>query len=170
MDKDTFEKIKRLSKEEAIEYIKTLPQGSYFRLAYSHERIMVIVDFIKLINKHLTELEYPSNKNFVYEGSKFSPTETLYDYIYLEADCFFQYAKKCLSKKDRNMPPLPKYHETLHWFRNKILGHRDIDEAFQTTTEWIEVHQKMDSEVKPTQLIKDIDEYYKEVRKREKNE
>ena len=163
MNEETMDRIKKMTSKEVNEFVKSLPMIPYFRLAYSNDRIKCLVDFANLINRHRDEFEHQSNKNFAGEGSPYSPTTILNEYICLEADCFYQYARKCLEEGDKNMPDLPNYYEYLHALRDKILAHRDIDGDLNKTSSWMNMLEKLDEQVTMDNLVSEVDEYFKEV-------
>src|SRR3989344_6501184 len=106
----------------------------YIRLKYSWDMILCLNDFINCIGLHKEDLKEPRNiglMNFMrdFHGNKyFNPAGVLKDYIYLEANSFFEYAEKLKKSGDENMPDLPDYLKELKSFRNQITGHRDKDE------------------------------------------
>lgn len=146
----------------------------YIRLKYSWDLIFSIEDFINCINLHKIELKSPRNiglMNFMrdfYGNKDFNPGGILKDYIYLEANSFFEYAKKLKSNGDKNMPDLPDYLKELDYFRNVMVGHRDKKEEINFPQGWIELQEKTAKLIPIKQLIKDIDKYYQEVIKRYK--
>jgi len=142
-----------------------------FRLRYSWDMILCIEDFINCINLHKADLKSPRNiglMNFMKEfqnNKDFNPAGVLKDYIYLEASSFFEYAKK-LKKKYKNMPKLPDYIEELKTFRNKVVAHRDSKEFYKSYVDWIEAHEGINKLIPIQKLIKDVNEYYKEVQRK----
>ena len=146
-----------------------LPTDPYFRLKYSWDMILCIEDFIRCINLHKTDLKSPRNTqlmNFmVWQGDKnFNPGGVLKDYIYLEANSFFQYAKK-LKNEGKKMPLLPDYIEEIKVFRDKIVGHKDFREYFKSFEDWRKAHDNVNKAIAIDKLIKDVDDYYHEVLK-----
>ena len=139
-----------------------------FRLKYSWDMILSIEDFINCINLHKKDLKSPRNiglMNFMkdfYSNKDFNPAGVLKDYIYLEANSFFQYAKK-LKDKIKNMPELPNYLKELKIFRNKVVAHKDFNENYKSYEDWIKAHQEINRIISIGKLIKDVDKYYKEV-------
>lgn len=143
------------------------PLGPYFRLLYSWDMILCLEDFINCINIHKTDLRSPRNKTLmVFFGNQFNPAGVLKDYIYLEANSFFQYAKKCKNKGDKNMPNLPSYLEELKEFRDVLIGHRDFKEKFKSYEDFTRLHENISKLIPIKSLIKDIDSYYQEVKRR----
>jgi hypothetical protein len=144
----------------------------YIRLKYSLSLIFSIEDFINCISLHKIDLKSSENirlMNFMKDffGNKdFNPAGVLKDYIYLEANSFFDYAKILKSDGDKNMPDLPDYYGELKNFRNVIVGHRDKNGDIEFPTGWIELQEKIAKLIPIKQLIKDVDEYYQEVMKR----
>ncbi|MDP1729474.1 MAG: hypothetical protein Q8L27_04695 [archaeon] len=144
----------------------------YIRLKYSWDLMFSIEDFINCIKSHKTELRSPRNiglMNFMkdfYGNKEFNPAGVLKDYIYLEANSFFEYAKLLKSKGDKNMPDLPNYLEELKNFRNVMVGHRDKKELINFPQGWIELQEKTAKLIPIRQLLKDVDTYYQEVMKR----
>lgn len=141
----------------------------YIRLKYSWDLIFSIEDFINCIGLHKTELKSPRNiglMNFMrdfYGNKDFNPAGVLKDYIYLEANSFFEYAKKLKSNGDKNMPDLPNYLDTLKKFRDVAVGHRDKNEKLEFPKCWVELQQNTAKLIPIKQLIKDVDEYYQKV-------
>ena len=144
----------------------------YIRLKYSWDLIFSIEDFINCIGLHKSDLKNLRNiglMNFMrdFQGNKdFNPAGVLKDYIYLEANSFFEYAKKLKSNGDKNMPELPTYLKELKHFRDVMAGHRDGKEKVEFPHGWVELQENTAKLIPIKQLIKDIDEYYKEVIKR----
>lgn len=134
-----------------------------FRLKHSWDMILCMADFIECINIHKKDLKSPRNIGFMnfmkdfYKNKEFNPAGVLKDYIYLEANSFFQYAKK-LKNKGNNMPELPNYLEKLKNFRNKIVGHKDFKENIKSAEDWIKEQQKIARIIPIQKLIEDIKE------------
>lgn len=145
----------------------------YSRLTYSWDMILSIEDFINCINLHKADLKSPRNiglmnfnKDFL-NNKNFNPAGVLKDYIYLEANSFFQYAKELkLSKGDKNMPNLPNYLKKLKNFRDIMVGHRDAKEKSKFPEGWINLQEQNNKLIPIKKLIKDVDDYYKEVMKK----
>ncbi len=147
----------------------------YPRLTYSWDMILSIEDFINCIGLHKTDLKSPRNiilMNYMifFKNKKdFNPAGVLKDYIYLEANSFFQYAKELkLGKGDKNMPDLPNYLKELKNFRDMMVGHRDKRGKIKFPEGWIDLQEQNSKSVPIKKLIKDVDNYYKEVMKKEK--
>ncbi len=144
----------------------------YIRLKYSWDMIFSIEDFINCINLHKTDLKSPRNiglMNFMrdFHGNKdFNPAGVLKDYIYLEANSFFECAKKLKLSGDKNIPDLPNYLEELKNFRNVMVGHRDKKGILNFPQGWVELQEKTAKLIPIKQLIKDVGTYYQEVMKR----
>lgn len=144
----------------------------YIRLKYSWDLIFSIEDFINCIRLHKTDLKSPRNiglMNFMrcFHGNKdFNPAGVLKDYIYLEANSFFEYAKNLKSRRDKNMPDLPNYLKELKNFRDVMVGHRDKKEKIDFPQGWWDLQENTAKSIPIKQLIKDVDEYYQEVIKR----
>jgi len=144
----------------------------YIRLKYSWDLIFSIEDFINCIGLHKIELKSPRNiglMNFMkdfYGNKGFNPAGVLKDYIYLEANSFFEYAKNLKSNGDKNMPDLPNYLKELKNFRDVIVGHRDKKERINFPQDWVELQESTSKLIPIKQLIKDVDKYYQEVMKR----
>jgi len=144
----------------------------YIRLYYSLDLIFCLWDFINCIGLHKTELKNPKNvglMNFMrdFRGNKdFNPAGILKDYIYLEANSFFEYAKTLKANGDKNMPDLPNYLKELKNFRDIMVGHRDKKEKIKFPQGWGELQESTNKSIPIKQLTKDVDEYYKEVMKR----
>ncbi len=142
-----------------------------FRLSYSWDMILCIDDFINCINLHKTDLESPRNIYIMkfmsdfYNNKDFNPAGVLKDYIYLEANSFFQYAKK-LQSKGEDMPKLPNYLKELKIFRDKVVGHRDSKEFHKSPEDWIKSNQEINKIIPIPKLIKDVHEYMESVRKK----
>jgi hypothetical protein len=97
-------------------------------------------------------------------GNKnFNPAGVLKDYIYLEANSFFEYAQKLKLSGDKNMPDLPNYFKELKKFRNGMPGHRDKEEKINFPQDWIELQEHTAKLIPIDKLIIDIDVYYKKV-------
>jgi hypothetical protein len=146
----------------------------YIRLEYPWDLIFSIADFIDCIGLHKTDLKSPRNiglMNFMkdfHSNKDFNPAGVLKDYIYLEANSFFEYAKNLKSNGDKNMPDLPEYLKILKNFRNVMVAHRDKREEIEFPKGWFELQEKTAKLIPIKQLIKEIDKYYQEVIKRYK--
>jgi len=144
----------------------------YIRLKYSWDMILCLNDFINCIGLHKEDLKDSRNiglMNFMkdfHNNKDFNPASVLKDYIYLEANSFFEYAKKLKLGGDKNMPELPSYLEILKKFRDVMAGHRDKKEKINFPQGWFELQENTAKSIPIKQLIKDVDEYYKEVIKR----
>lgn len=142
-----------------------------FRLRYSWDMILSIQDFIDCISHHKSDLKSPRNIGLMHferdfnNNKEYNPAGVLKDYIYLEANSFFQYAKKLKNKgkKYEDLPELPNYLKELENFRNKVVGHRDFKESFNSPQDWLEAHRKITKIIPIPKLIKEVDEYFKEV-------
>ena len=140
----------------------------YVRLKYSWDMILCLNDFINCIGIHKKDLKSPRNiglMNFEkLRGNKnFNPAGVLKDYIYLEANSFFDYAKDLKSKGDKNLPELPPYLKELKKFRNFMVGHRDKKEKIDFPNGWLEFQEKINKLIPLNILIKDVDEYHRTV-------
>lgn len=150
-------------------------KNDYFRLKYSWDMILSIEDFINCVGLHKTDLKSPRNiglMNFnkdVLNNKDYNPAGVLKDYIYLEANSFFKYAKK-LKNEGKDMPNLPNYLEELKIFRDKVVGHRDAKEYFKSPEDWIKAHQRINKIIPIQKLIKDVNDYYEEFLKKQKVE
>jgi len=139
-----------------------------FRLTHSWDMILCLEDFINCINLHKSSLKSPRNIGFMnfmklfYGQNEFNPAGILKDYIYLEANSFFQYAKK-LIKKGRKMPELPIYLEDLRIFRNRVVAHKDDEERLKSDGEWINEQQKIAKLIPIQKLIGDVKKYYSKI-------
>lgn len=144
----------------------------YVRLKYCWDMILCLDDFINCIGIHKSDLKSPRNIGLMsfmrdfHRKKDFNPAGVLKDYIYLEADSFFQYAKKLKTKGDKNIPELPSYLKELRDFRNQMTGHRDDNERINFPEGWIKLQEDTAKLIPIKQLIKDIDNFYKEVIKR----
>lgn len=145
---------------------------SYFRLTYSWDMILSIEDFINCISLHKADLKSPRNiglvnfnKDFL-NNKDFNPGGVLKDYIYLEANSFFQYAKKLKEKDKKIMPKLPDYLKELKSFRDIMVGHRDFKEKYEFPKDWIKSQEEINKKIPIQKLIKDVNEYYEEFKKK----
>ena len=131
--------------------------------------ILCLNDFINCIALHRADLKSPRNiglMNFMrdFKGNKnFNPAGVLKDYIYLEANSFFEYAKKLKPERDENLPHLPNYLKELKKFRDLMVGHRDNKEKINFPEGWIELQETTAKLIPIQQLIDDVDKYYREV-------
>ena len=84
------------SYEEWEKIVASAKVKKYGRLHFSYDRIGILFDYIKVVNKNHQELIHPANKlNIQIEQS---PAELLYDYVYLELDTFYELVE--LYKRD----------------------------------------------------------------------
>lgn len=149
-----------------------MEKRKYNRLTYSWDMILSIEDFINCINLHKEDLKSPRNillmnfnKDFL-NNKDFNPAGVLKDYIYLEANSFFQYAKELkLSKGDKNMPDLPNYLKELKNFRDIMVGHRDAKKKIKFPEGWIDLQEYNSKLIPVKKLIKDVNDYYQKVMK-----
>jgi len=150
--------------------LATTFKNADFRLRHSWDMMHCINDFINCIGLHKADLKSPMNIGFmkfnkdVLKKPNVNPGGVLKDYIYLEANSFFQYVKK-LKKNGMDMPDLPSYLEELNIFRNRVVAHKDFDERFQSLGDWIEAQQKINQVVSTKKLIEDVNEYYEKFKK-----
>jgi len=148
--------------------MECLPED--FRLRHSWDMILCIEDFINCINLHKADLKSPRNIGlmkfmaFFQNKKDFNPAGVLKDYIYLEANSFFQYAKK-LKNKGKCMPKLPNYLKELRDFRDKSIGHKDAKEYYKSPEDWIKAQEEINKIIPIQKLIKDVNEYYEETLK-----
>jgi hypothetical protein len=145
----------------------------YIRLKYSWDMILCLNDFIQCIGLHKDDLKDPRNTGLMefkkMLGDKdFNPGGVLKDYIYLEANSFFDYAKKLKLDGDKNMPELPSYLTELKEFRNVMAAHRDKNGDINFPQDWIMLQEKTAKLIPIDKLIKDIDAYYNVVIRRHK--
>ncbi len=144
----------------------------YFRLKYSWDMILCIEDFINCIATHKADLKSPRNTQLMVfmkyfrKNESFNPAGVLKDYVYLEANSFFQYAKNLKDKGDKNIPNLPTYLKKLKEFRDRVVGHRDLNEGFKSYEEWIKAHEEIQKLIPIVHLIKDVTEFYTLVERR----
>ena len=143
----------------------------YIRLKYSWDMISCLEDFINCVGIHKADLKSPRNIGLMdfekFRGNEnFNPAGVLKDYIYLEANSFFEYAKKLKISGDKNMPDLPNYLKELKNFRDVMVGHRDRKEKINFPKGWFELQESTNKLIPIKQLIKDVDAYYQEVMKR----
>jgi hypothetical protein len=144
------------------------------RLKYSWDMILCLNDFIQCIGLHKNDLKDPRNIGLMefkkMLGDKnFNPRGVLKDYIYLEANSFFDYAKKLKNGGDKNMPELPSYLKKLKDFRNVMAAHRDKNGEINFPQDWIILQEKTAKLIPIDKLIKNIDVYYTEAIKRYKD-
>ncbi len=144
-----------------------IPLSSYYRLRYSWDMILSIEDFIDCIAVHKNDLKSPRNiglmefMKFFYNNKDFNPSGVLKDYIYLEANSFFEFAKILkLTKGHKDMPDLPDYLKELKNFRDIMVGHRDRREKIAFPQGWFELQEKNSKLIPIKKLIKDVDDYF----------
>jgi hypothetical protein len=159
MEKEILEKLRKLSREDFIKYVETLPMKKYFRLAYSFEVVMKILDFKVLIDKYKSELEWIGNKELVSSTDNFKPSESLNEFIILEISSFYTNAHNFIEMGD-DLPQIPPYWKILKDFRDAIPGHRDKEENFKVISDWITAHQKVD-DIGLNNIISDFKDYFK---------
>lgn len=140
------------------------------RLRYSWDLILCIEDFINCINLHKQDLKSPRNISIMQyrkdlcNDKNYNPALALNDYIYLEANSFFQYAKK-LKDKNKKMPDLPDYLPELKKYRNESIAHKDFKEKYKSGVDWMFHIEDINKLIPIKQIIKDVDEYYKKIYK-----
>lgn len=143
----------------------------YIRLKYSWDMILCLADFIQCVGLHKKDLKDPRNiglMNFeeMLGNKEFNPAGVLKDYIYLEANSFFEYAKKLKDRGDKNIPELPNYLKELKNFRNLLAGHRDKKEIIKFPEDWLKLQGEISKLIPIENLIHDVESYYQEVIKR----
>lgn len=139
---EIIKRLEELSEEEFINYCKSLPQQKYFRLSYSFEVVMKLLDFINVINKHSTDLQWPGNKKVVEATNNFKPSQCLYEFIILEISTFYTNASQHLNE---GFPEIPHYWEILKKFRDAMPGHRDNKQQFKIIADWMSIYRKVDN-------------------------
>jgi len=153
-----------------------IPLGPYARLTYSWDMVLCLADFIHCIGLNKKDLKSPRNKQLMefkqifYNDKEFNPGGVLSDYIYLEANSFFKYAKKLKSSGDKNIPDLPDYLKDLEDFRNVMVGHRDVKENYSFFEDWMGLQEKISKLIPKEKLVRDVDFYYQEVMRRSHNQ
>lgn len=142
----------------------------YPRLRYSWDMIHCLWDFIECIGNNKFQLKDERNLNLMafmrdfHRDSNFNPGGVLKDYIYLEANSFFQYAKDLKKQRnDKNIPGLPDYVGKLKSFRDLIVGHRDHRERVKFPEGWIMEQEKISKIISIKKLINDVDRIYLEI-------
>jgi len=148
----------------------------YPRLRYSWDMIHCLWDFIECIKENRDELKDPRNINLMgfmrdfHKDFNFNPAGVLKDYMYLEGNSFFQYAKNLKTQKnDENIPELPNYLKELKRFRNIMVGHRDFKEKVKFPDGWVIEQEKMARILPVARLMEDIDNIYTEILKRQRD-
>lgn len=143
-----------------------IPPSSYVRLQYSRDLILSTEDFINGVALHKKDLKSPANiglMNFmkIIGNNDFNPAGLLKEYIYLEANSFFEIAKYLKdSKGHTNMPALPDYFEKLHELRNKFIAHRDKKEKIKFPEDWADYLGEIGRLIPMKKLIKDVNDYF----------
>lgn len=152
-----------MASKEKIE----IPSESYLRLKYSWDMVLSTEDFINCIALNKKDLKSPTNiglmgfMNYFSKNKDFNPAGVLKDYIYLESNSFFEYAKLLkLGKGYKNMPDLPNYFEKLKNFRDVMVGHRDKKETIKSPQGWVELQESTSKLIPIKKLIKDVDDYF----------
>lgn len=158
MDQRIQEKLKDLNEEEFIEYCKSLPMKKYFRLSYSHEIVLKILDFITVIDKNKYQLQQSGNKAIVESTVNFRPSQCLFEFIISEISAFYTNAHQHIQEGD-HLPVIPPYWEILKEFRNAMPGHRDNQKNFKVIGDWLIAHKKVDS-IGTEKIIKDFEDYF----------
>ena len=148
----------------AVEY--KVPSDSYIRLKYSWDMILCLDDFINCVNLHKKDLKNPRNTGLMkfrrdfYKDTEFNPAGVLKDYIYLEANSFFECAKMLKSSKGVRMPDLPTYLKELKNFRDVMVGHRDKKRESKFPEGWMMLQEEIQKLIPVKKLIKDINDYF----------
>lgn len=160
MDQEILIKLKSLGEKEFIDYCEKLPMKKYFRLSYSHEIVMKMLDFISVIDKNKEQLKQSGNKAVVESTTVFRPSQCLFEYIVSEISAFYTNAYQYI-KQGENLPQIPDYWMTLKDFRNAMPGHRDNQNNFKVIADWMLAHKKVDS-IGTEKIIKDFEDYFQE--------
>lgn len=140
-----IEKYKGMSEEEMKDSLSKGNMRKYERLNFAFVRIDLLMDYIRILNDHKTELKSPGSKVIVESGKNFQLT-TLYEYIILEITSFYDLVRKIKEDtKIAELPDLPPYWEVIITFRNEITAHLDRHGKYKTIAEWMEQYSKVDA-------------------------
>lgn len=148
-----------------ISRIKNTPIKKFGRLNFAYGRIIVLFDYIKVINDNGNELITPASKQAIATGQE--PAIQLYDYLILEICSFYDYVKILIKNNpDISFPKLPDYLNKIYTFRSAIPGHIDKDERLQTGEDFFNIYQSIFRDIGVEKISIDLENYYEECTKR----
>ncbi len=139
-----IEKYKNMSEEEVKEHLRKGYMKKYDRLNYAFVRIDMLLDYIRVLKEHKTELQSPGSRVVVASGKKFNPV-MLSEYVVLEITSFYNLVRQIKEEEQiSDLPDNPDYWPIIRDFRNQITSHLDKEGRFQTTAEWMDQYNKVD--------------------------
>ena len=147
-------KDKRLSAEEVIKDILKDKMSSFNKLGHSYVAIRQLVDFMQVLEKN--EKDYKDKINIkVCKDIEIHPSDILSHYIVLEAVNFYE-TLKFMKKTYNNLPNSPTYYTKLLRVRNKMVGHKDTQEEFETAEDVINMLKELNKEATTEKIVEDI--------------
>lgn len=140
-----IEKYKTMSEDQIKEYVRKSPMGKYDRLKFAYVRVDMLLDFMRVIRNHKSELQSPGIKVIVESGKEIDPADLLNEYIILEITSFYSLLRK-IKEKERldELPNMPEYWDIIINFRNQITAHLDKYGRIKDNSEWMEQCENVD--------------------------
>ena len=154
-----IEKYKGMTEEQIKEHLKQQEMKKYGGLNFAFVRVGMLLDYLKVLNNNLSQLEAPGHKVIIASGKKFDPM-ILKEYIILEVTSFYCIVRDIKGKEGLDeLPDVPDYWDIIIDFRNKITAHLDKDGRFRIVAQWMEQYEKVDK-IGITKIVKQFEEDY----------
>ena len=152
---------KRKSVEEVIKKVSKDKMDSFNKFGYSYVAIRQLIDFMKVLEKN--EEDYKDEINVkVCKDIEIHPSDILSHYIILESVNFYEMLK-CLKRTNKSLPKLPSYYDRLQKVRNKIIGHRDIQEEFPLAEDVLKLMGELTKEASTEKIVEDVSKTFNSV-------
>jgi len=159
---EDFKEIYKNNFPEFINNLKNLPIPEDYSLDEYYRNVVILLDFMEIIEKNKDQLKHPINVEFVKKGTH--PSASLGVYLILEISNF--YTKIYLMKrKGKSFPELPSYVDTLREVRNSLSAHQDKEYKLKSLGDHILLFHKIESIGGFLKIVEDFLEYYRIIKK-----
>ncbi len=146
--------------QNLLNYLEKFPVPEEFSLDICYRNVMILMDFMEIIEKNSNQLKYLQNVECIKRNVK--PSTLLGEYILLEISTF--YTKIHLMKeKGKNLPEPPEYWKVLKDFRDLMPAHRDKEYKLKTLADYTFSIKKLDS-MDIFKIVEEFIEYYKKMK------
>ena len=145
---------------EVLESLRKFPVPEEFSLDTSYLNVIVLLDFMVLIDNNVDQLKNPMTLSYL--KRKVKPSAILLDYIILEISNYYTKVH-IMQGKGHKFPDLPDYWKTLKEYRDSGPAHRDKEHNFKNLSDYVLNIKKLDSLGIP-RVIEDFLKYHKLVK------